>query len=781
MNGIKVKRIVINQIKSSKIPPTVPFHTTSQNKQKEIKRILGEDVIFVEGLPDVPEIQDRDPYIVAKLKAIMTYEAYGYEPVIVEDISLIIHDDQDILVPTTVKEWAGTRAHRKKVCERLGKDRSATALVIYGVFDGEEFHYKDGVTEGTIATYPIGPDKFGWDDIFIPDGDTRTFAQMTPQEKDSYSMRRKALKKIKKDPFPTGEYIFQIQEPFPNEIARIRIEELIDKTAIQFAFNVDSLKGNEPNDNFEARTYAPIYIEEVRYNGVVFYRRYTIDPKSENLGLIETDFIKSRIKTTPNGDPIIWQMGPERRRLALSQRAEYFLENQNQRIHTLLDKYEHGKIVIPHRSNKRHPAIDRALGAITEEVTLRGGQKIPVHTYTQTEALTTIGYGKISADRRVSRQPQNNDEVFNKIGKYYRRVISAGSMPPATGSADVLATMALGHMIAWVPRNSRYAGYLNRQIALYKRAVQKITALSIPVKWKKRAKRNIGASLGTDNPEEIVKEAEQFYKIGVQLFRIYTINSDPRVVETARALRKRFGDKIEVFVGQIPDKKLAKQLIAKDVHVDAIFLGHGGGQQCDSGGNGMAIKTLEEITDLATDPEFNNTTIAVEGSVERDMGTYLLAGADLFSYNQRIVNSGIENAAGDIYFEHINSTEEDPIYVQPYAGSASPETQTIEAVNPRLNQKRIKASGRTKGPEGISGFMKFHKKTAGSMVFWIDCLLSDSAKGLADNGVSSIAELRTLQHYLPINASEEEVKKALSNLRLVGASSQAVARPHGFK
>jgi inosine/xanthosine triphosphate pyrophosphatase family protein len=43
---------------------------------------------------------------------------------------------------------------------------------------------------------PAGTGGFGWDAIFIPKGTKKTFAEMSPEEKDAYSMRRQALEKM---------------------------------------------------------------------------------------------------------------------------------------------------------------------------------------------------------------------------------------------------------------------------------------------------------------------------------------------------------------------------------------------------------------------------------------------------------------------------------------------------------------------------------------------------------------------------------------------------------
>jgi XTP/dITP diphosphohydrolase len=50
-----------------------------------------------------------------------------------------------------------------------------------------------GAWPGRIAREPRGDGGFGYDPVFIPDGSTRTAAELTPQEKDAASHRGRAL------------------------------------------------------------------------------------------------------------------------------------------------------------------------------------------------------------------------------------------------------------------------------------------------------------------------------------------------------------------------------------------------------------------------------------------------------------------------------------------------------------------------------------------------------------------------------------------------------------
>lgn len=59
--------------------------------------------------------------------------------------------------------------------------------------DGSEV-VAEGVVEGVIATRPQGRGGFGYDPVFVPDeGDGRSFAEMTPEEKHAVSHRGRAF------------------------------------------------------------------------------------------------------------------------------------------------------------------------------------------------------------------------------------------------------------------------------------------------------------------------------------------------------------------------------------------------------------------------------------------------------------------------------------------------------------------------------------------------------------------------------------------------------------
>ncbi|MGU3437736.1 RdgB/HAM1 family non-canonical purine NTP pyrophosphatase [Actinomycetes bacterium M1A6_2h] len=69
---------------------------------------------------------------------------------------------------------------------------SSCALVLP---DGLEFVVR-GEWRGFIAREPKGDGGFGYDPIFVPDGDTRSAAELSPEEKDAASHRGRALRQL---------------------------------------------------------------------------------------------------------------------------------------------------------------------------------------------------------------------------------------------------------------------------------------------------------------------------------------------------------------------------------------------------------------------------------------------------------------------------------------------------------------------------------------------------------------------------------------------------------
>ncbi len=73
--------------------------------------------------------------------------------------------------------------------DRTARFRTSLAFAV----PGETTRTFDGVCEGRIATSPSGDGGFGYDVLFVPDGETETFAEMSTERKNAISHRGRAL------------------------------------------------------------------------------------------------------------------------------------------------------------------------------------------------------------------------------------------------------------------------------------------------------------------------------------------------------------------------------------------------------------------------------------------------------------------------------------------------------------------------------------------------------------------------------------------------------------
>ena len=172
------------------------FATTNKDKLREARMILGIEVEGVER--DIEEIQSLDSVKVAEQKARDYFDAVG-KPMFIEDLSLVVNAWNGLPGPYIDSFMKGPGNDGILQLLKGFEDRSAIAqtTIVY-VDKSGECHTFIGEVKGVISEMPKGDKGFGWDAIFIPEGDKRTFGEMELADKNKYSMRAIALKKLKK-------------------------------------------------------------------------------------------------------------------------------------------------------------------------------------------------------------------------------------------------------------------------------------------------------------------------------------------------------------------------------------------------------------------------------------------------------------------------------------------------------------------------------------------------------------------------------------------------------
>ena len=77
------------------------------------------------------------------------------------------------------------------VANRRARFRTVISLLV-----GDEEHLFAGVGEGRSVERESGAEGFGYDPLVVPDGCDRTFAEMSPDEKNAVSHRGRAVRKL---------------------------------------------------------------------------------------------------------------------------------------------------------------------------------------------------------------------------------------------------------------------------------------------------------------------------------------------------------------------------------------------------------------------------------------------------------------------------------------------------------------------------------------------------------------------------------------------------------
>ena len=173
------------------------FVTANENKLREASGILGVDLDRAEV--DVPEIQSLDFEEVAAAKVLAAREALGDPsyPVIVDDSGLAVRAWSGFPGPLT--RWLMKSVGNAGLLKMLAteQDRSAMAVCVIAVADASgSVRVFRGVVEGEIPREPRGEGGFGFDPIFVPIGQARTYAEMG-DEKSMDSHRTRAFRQAR--------------------------------------------------------------------------------------------------------------------------------------------------------------------------------------------------------------------------------------------------------------------------------------------------------------------------------------------------------------------------------------------------------------------------------------------------------------------------------------------------------------------------------------------------------------------------------------------------------
>lgn len=185
------------------------FATNNQHKADEISAIVPKQIKIVTLQQAGIDINIPEPHETLEENAAekgRTIFAYTGKNCFAEDTGLEVKalngepgvysaryaiDEQSDSLSASDKNMA-------KLLRKLLPYNNRTAqfrTVIFLILNNKEYFF-EGICKGSIGFEAKGDKGFGYDPIFIPEGSDKTFAEMTMDEKNRYSHRRKAMDKL---------------------------------------------------------------------------------------------------------------------------------------------------------------------------------------------------------------------------------------------------------------------------------------------------------------------------------------------------------------------------------------------------------------------------------------------------------------------------------------------------------------------------------------------------------------------------------------------------------
>ncbi len=166
------------------------FVTGNRQKVREFERILGISLAYKQM--EFEEVQSVEFGPVVAKKVTLAQQVID-GPVLVEDTGISIAAWNGL--PGALTKWFVSTVGVDGLCRMMSAEpnRRATAVTMLGYSNGKKPRLFVGEVLGTVLSHAKGNAGFGWDPIFRPLGSQRTFAEMSGEEKDKFSMRKKAL------------------------------------------------------------------------------------------------------------------------------------------------------------------------------------------------------------------------------------------------------------------------------------------------------------------------------------------------------------------------------------------------------------------------------------------------------------------------------------------------------------------------------------------------------------------------------------------------------------
>jgi len=174
----------------------IRFVSKNVHKVNEVRAILSDvGVEVIAAKHAINEIQTEDVNSLVRDKLLKAFKKVG-RPVFVEHTGLYIESLNEFPGGLTQIFWDKLQADKFSSLLGSGEDTKLVAKTIIGYCDSMKIHLFEGSINGSISPEPRGNRDFQWDCIFVPEGETETFAEMGAR-KNNISMRKIAFDQFK--------------------------------------------------------------------------------------------------------------------------------------------------------------------------------------------------------------------------------------------------------------------------------------------------------------------------------------------------------------------------------------------------------------------------------------------------------------------------------------------------------------------------------------------------------------------------------------------------------
>lgn len=183
----------------------IVFATRNRNKVKEIQALLPRSIELlsldeVGILEEIPEIENTISAN-AISKARYVFEKYGLN-CFADDSGLeltALNGEPGVNSARFAGPEKDDQANTALLLQKLHEktDRSAQFRTVIALIMDGKLQSFEGIVRGEIIHQPKGVHGFGYDPVFLPVGENRTFAEMDLNEKNKLSHRAIAFKKMK--------------------------------------------------------------------------------------------------------------------------------------------------------------------------------------------------------------------------------------------------------------------------------------------------------------------------------------------------------------------------------------------------------------------------------------------------------------------------------------------------------------------------------------------------------------------------------------------------------